>query len=1000
MIRKTLSLWIAQSESWQTFIDFRLPEDSIARYPFLKRPDDFYISLFGEVYDIFENIEDKKNDILTIAKGLEIFSLFKKRDSFVGVNQPNNILFAAGLYYLSDYAASAYILANLYSIKSYEREIDKFVLCFLKRKLDEENHFCDLLAQFLNTGDNTIIEELLKQIKTQKARAYENNPYEFSICFLAESIIEKFQTNNIWIDLLKYNTSEHWSSYIEKSIMKSFPVWDFFPSQKMALSQGALNKFHSIAIQTPTSSGKTAICELIIYNEYQNNPDSKILYLAPYRALAAELKHSFGRTLSHLGISSKTIYGGNIPTTAEKKLIQDVTLLISTPEKFIAIENSISDFLENFSMIICDEGHLLDDGNRGLNYELLLSRLKSQKESIRKFIFISAIIPNIDRINDWLGGSAKTVVRSEYRPTEIEYSFLKPFDDSNTNFLLDVNPFKEIPFNYKLNKFLTKQDFVYIKNKREKIYPFNSVKVKSVAVALKALNSGSVALFTPTKGGPSGVSSLAEEVISQLECGLKLPSPLNYLKKGSKILSTLSEYFETIFGEDYSLSRILKYGALYHHGDLPQYVREVIEDAIRKEEIKLIICTNTLAEGVNLPIRTIVIYSARRFNGSTKRLEPINLRDLKNLTGRAGRAGKETKGLIIIVNSNDFEIIEDVIKDKNIEDVTGYLYFIINRITKIIKQKRLTLSNEILETQDEEFNELIDTIDISIIDLLSEEIKSEELQQTIQNLINETFAIFQSNETEIKTLNDLVNLRGEKIRPFIENNEFKYIKQSGSTIRLYNEILNKLELDNPIWQELKDPISDDWLKLLIDNKIATFSIIKNKLKEFNTINRTALTFEEIKLSIKLWINGNWFQSISEVCGNDIDITLRLVNSFLGYHIHSVSVSIIRNIEMRLKENEKDISTTVLNFPQYLLYGLKTPLQLDLVEIGFNERIGIIELSNLINERNYTYNELSQLKRYLRRNRDELLEELGFIIPKISYDKTLESFMYLGYLNMN
>jgi helicase len=57
MISKTLSLWIAQSESWQTFKDFNLPEDSIARYPFLNRPDDFYISLFGELYDIMENIK-------------------------------------------------------------------------------------------------------------------------------------------------------------------------------------------------------------------------------------------------------------------------------------------------------------------------------------------------------------------------------------------------------------------------------------------------------------------------------------------------------------------------------------------------------------------------------------------------------------------------------------------------------------------------------------------------------------------------------------------------------------------------------------------------------------------------------------------------------------------------------------------------------------------------------------------------------------------------------
>ena len=240
MISKTLSLWIAQSESWQTFMDFRLPDDSIAKYPFLNRPEDFYISLFGEMYDILENLEEKKDDILSVAKGLEIFSLRNKRDKFVGVNQPNNILFAAGLYYLSDYAASAYILANLYDVANYEREIDKFVLCFLKRKLDEQNTYCNLLNQYLTTGDENIIQELLQRIEAQKNIAYKHNPYEFSICFLAESILKKFRTNNIWTDLLKHNTPDHWSSYIDKTTKKSFPVWDFFPSQKTALEKGAL----------------------------------------------------------------------------------------------------------------------------------------------------------------------------------------------------------------------------------------------------------------------------------------------------------------------------------------------------------------------------------------------------------------------------------------------------------------------------------------------------------------------------------------------------------------------------------------------------------------------------------------------------------------------------------------------------------------------------------------------------------------------------------------
>ena len=492
---------------------------------------------------------------------------------------------------------------------------------------------------------------------------------------------------------------------------------------------------------------------------------------------------------------------------------------------------------------------------------------------------------------------------------------------------------------------------------------------------------------------------LANELVSQLNIGLNLPRPIDFIKKGSRILKDLEEYFRIIFGRDYLLTQLVKYGALFHHGDLPQYIREIIEDAIRNEEIKLVICTNTLAEGVNLPIRTIVINSARRFNGTIQ--EQIPLRDLKNLVGRAGRAGKETKGLIIITNPNDFSIIEHVIKEQNIEDVNGHLFYIISQISNAVIQRRLILTNEILEAQDEEFKELIDSIDISIIDLLAEEIEITELQQTIQILINETFAKFQSNDEQVVTLNNLINLRGEKIRPFIANNEFKYIKQSGSTIRQYNEIKDILNLNNPIWKLLEDPTEESSIDFLIDEIISNISVVTHKLSEFNERNKTILTLNDVKTAIRSWIQGSWFETISQVFSIDVDTSLKLINSFIGYQIQSASATIIRNVEMRFEEEgRKTISQIVLNFPQYLLYGLNTNLQINLVEIGFNERIGIIALSNVLIEDEFEFTGLNTLKEYLRRNRPRLLSILIERIPKISYDKTSDSFLFLSYLNMN
>ena len=75
MIDNNLKTWIAESESWQSFIDFNLPEDVRADYSFIKKPDDFYISLMSEAFDLFEKDDylECEDELLAIAKGLEIY---------------------------------------------------------------------------------------------------------------------------------------------------------------------------------------------------------------------------------------------------------------------------------------------------------------------------------------------------------------------------------------------------------------------------------------------------------------------------------------------------------------------------------------------------------------------------------------------------------------------------------------------------------------------------------------------------------------------------------------------------------------------------------------------------------------------------------------------------------------------------------------------------------------------------------------------------------------
>lgn len=977
-----LKIWIAESGSWQSYIDFQLPEDERAKYPFLSQYDNFFLSLMSRGIELLKERNKATNieDLLSIAKGLEIFSLFEKRNHFTGVNLSNNILYAAGFYYLSNYPASAWILSKLYPRKNYKSEIDQFISGFLQRDLSGANNYTLSLKRFLENGNTKLLQTLKNQINIEKDEAFKKDFEDYFSYFLAESILIKFQEDNIWVELLeKNNKTQYWRSYVISNIEKKFPVWSFFPSQRLAIKQGILND-KTCSLQMPTSSGKTSICELIIYNEFKINPDCRILYLAPYRALASELKQTLAVCVGELGITSKTIYGGNLPTLEERTSVSEVNLLISTPEKYMAVEDIIPGISKVFTTIICDEGHLLDDDTRGLSYELLLSRLKGNKDVKKRFIFVSAIIPNISTVNSWLGGNEDSLISSIYRPTELEYAFLKKMDRVN-GYYLDVNPNKKRPYNYQLYKFLFDAE-LQIPKKKGKSKPITSKKGVSVAVSLKAARSGTVALFAPHKRGHTGVEGLAEETLLQLnsknENNLFKYSPRGYLE-------ILAEYFSLIFGTEYLLTKCSKLGVLYHHGDFPQNVREIVEDSLRENKIRFVICTNTLAEGVNLPIKTIVLHSTNRYNPYTLgRHSPLKIRDLKNLVGRAGRAGKETKGMVIIPHKEDFNRVLDLILERNIEPVKGQLYNIVQLITNYLIRNHLPITSETLDSLSEQFQELLDDIDISLIDLLAEEVEVDKLNDFVSELIKETLSYFQANEIEKKTLKTMFDIRVKKLIPIIKRREFSVLKNSGTNIRLYEEIVKHFDFGDEIWNQDFTSLDINWLKYILDDGIFELNRFKINLKSFNEENKIELQNSDIKIAIWLWMNGNWY---IEIC-NKLDIethqTLRLINSFISYNIQSAVSSVIRIKEL----NSKDYSLPmqIANWSSFLQYGINKQLQLDLIELGLTDRVAVLEISKYLDDVDYVHKDYKNLKLFLINNGIEITEAIRKNLPVISYEK--------------
>ena len=247
---------------------------------------------------------------------------------------------------------------------------------------------------------------------------------------------------------------------------------------------------------------------------------------------------------------------------------------------------------------------------------------------------MSAIVPNIEEINTWLGGDDDTVVRSEYRPALAEFARLDSVG-AGAQRVINLRFHPHGPAAFDIDRFLTRDDFRYLNTRtgRQNTYPFQTVKTQAVGTARKALKMGAVAVFAANKRGNQGCVGLAAELLTQLEAPTTLPQPIQFVGDQADLQAAL-DYLALEYGTEWIGTRTLRAGAVVHHGDVPQETRAVLEHLVRRRVVQLAFCTSTLAEGVNLPIRTLVLYSIqRRLPGG----EAGNLlaRDIRNLVGRA-----------------------------------------------------------------------------------------------------------------------------------------------------------------------------------------------------------------------------------------------------------------------------------------------------------------------------------------------------------------------------
>lgn len=939
-MRDILAKWTNDAEALNYAESFRLGQMPLEFDYLIARRDDYYLALVGELFQKIRDPYEEPSEWARLGNALLLTGTDPSGRQVLlvhGTVLSETALYAAAAFYLGGYPASAYLVMTTINTSAMP---EMYRACYelLVRPSTIETDTVTALVGALRRGSLAAIRARIVQASERVEQALQTGPDEWVAARLLHKLLEQFERTNIRA-VLPDGESHFWDPLVRSLLAKTPPTWDFFPSQIEALKSGFLDRSDSFSLQMPTGAGKTALSEALLFNHLQKHPGEAAVLLVPFRSLASELRGSLVKRLRGMGLAARCAYGGTVPARDEVRNLDDTRALIATPEALSGLLSANPSFFRKITLVICDEGHILDATNRGIGLEVLLARFRARESGAPRFVFISAIVPNIEEINSWLGGTEETVVRSHHRPALAEFAVLRTVGTGKSKTIsLEMHPHESATVRYPVSHFLTRDDFqYYLGIGQANTYSFNSVRTHAIASARKALSMGSVVVFAANKRGDRGVVGLAEELLKQLRYRLPLPEPREYVLDQPR-LAAVVEYFTLEYGSQWIGTQSLAIGAALHHGDIPQESREVVEELVRDGVLRLAICTNTLAEGVNLPIRTLILYSVQR-RLSEGAAENLLARDIKNLVGRAGRAGAATKGLVICADPKQWPLVAPVALQQPGEEVRGALYSLVASLQHQLVQHGLALTNDVLEGSSSYFA-LIDSIDMTLIDLASEEVDDEELVRIARDLSGQTFAATRVGPESLHVIHEVFELRARRVAAIRTAGRISWIRETGARVRMVDSVESALVPLRERWDDITAPTDAALIEALLTWAWDLPDVREAISREYrnNTPSR-----DDFLVTLTDWISGKSLVEMAESVGIQIDDMLGIHARILTYVLQVAVEQGVALLQKALAEREMELSQVVIDFPDHLRFGVPTPAGRVLAAGGVRHRRAAVEL---------------------------------------------------------
>ena len=384
----------------------------------------------------------------------------------------------------------------------------------------------------------------------------------------------------------------------------------------------AFNDDGNMLICAPTGSGKTNVAMLAILREIgkHRNPetgeimldDFKIVYIAPLKALVQEQVGNFGKRLEPYGIRVSELTGDRQLT---KQQIADTQIIVTTPEKWDVITRKATDmsYTNLVRLIVIDEIHLLHD-DRGPVLESIVSRtirkIEQTGDAVR-LVGLSATLPN-------------------YRDVA---SFLR-VDPLNGLFHFDGS-YRPCPL---------RQEFIGITEKKaiKQLKTMNDVCYTKVMEQV-GQNKQQLLIFVHSRKETAKTAKYIKDKALEMETIGQI------LRSDAASREILEEESAQVMDRD--LKELMPYGFGIHHAGMSRSDRSSVEDLFADGSLQVLVCTATLAWGVNLPAHTVIIKGTQIYSPEKGSWVELSPQDVLQMLGRAGRPQYDTFGEGIIITT-------------------------------------------------------------------------------------------------------------------------------------------------------------------------------------------------------------------------------------------------------------------------------------------------------------------------------------------------------------